>query len=630
MGVAMAGERGGEARAPGWGRRLSSEARGVLLSAALASAIFLPWLGSAGLWDPWEPHYAEASREMLVRDDWVHPYWESAYFFSKPALLLWTSALGLELAGVHDRALPPGSDPAPPSPSGISARAEWAVRLPVALLAVLACALAYAAVRRLVSPRAGLLTALALASSPFYALLARQATPDMPFVALSTSGTLCFAVALWDERSHRAAWAHAGYLLLGLATLAKGLLGVALPGAAFLAWFVVTGDWGRLARLRLAERVRGLWLPLGPLLFLAVAAPWYVVMSLFGGVDDEGKTFAERFWIHDHLRRLGQGVHTTTPGGSFDYFLEQLGYGLFPWVAALPGGLALLARCRARPRDPAESLALLAGLWAVVTYVAMSLSATKFHHYILPAVPPLAILAALFLDRVLREGTEEHAVSILLGLAAFAVVAHSLWMQPKSLSDLFVYNYDRPWPEKELADLHPGVVVGPLRLSLAPRAVIAALSATGGAALFLAWVWGARRAFAASLAGVAAAFALWVSWLHWRELSPHWSQRDLFRTYLAERGSPAEPVAAYAMNWRGETFYSRNLVRQIQDNALARDWASQPGRQWIVTERGRLSSLRAALGTGQRLRVADASSDKYVLVAVEEAPPEPPPAAGQP
>lgn len=605
--------------------RLPQAWRGPLLAGALASAVFLPWLGATGLWDPWEPHYAEVARQMLVRDDWLHPWWESAWFFSKPALSLWLSAAAMGVAGVHQRGLPPGSDPTPPAASGLSVYTEWAVRLPGALLAVLACVLTAVAVGRLVSRRAGLLAAVALATTPFFALMARQATTDMPFVALMTSGAMCFAVALWDERAHRRAWAYAGYLLLGFATLAKGLLGFALPGAAFLAWFLVSGDWGRLGRAMLVERVRGRLVPLGPLLFLAVAAPWYLALSLFGGQDDEGKTFATRFWIHDHFRRLGSGVHTTTPGGGFDYFIEQLGYGLHPWVAMLPGGLGLLARTRPRDRDPARSLTLFAGLWLVVGYALMTFSATKFHHYILPAVPAAAILCAVFLDRLLADGPEEHAVALLLGLVAFAAVGYGLWSRPRSLADLFVYNYDRPYPERELAALHPGVALGPWVASLAPRPTMAVLFVAGGAGLLLAWLWRARRAMAGALLAVALAFGIWVSWFHWRELSPHWSQRDLFWTWLARRGSPAEPVAAWYMNWRGETFYSRNQVRQIQDPGELKDWVARAGRAWVVTERSRLQSLRAALPPDRRARVADRSSVKYYLVEVEEAPAGPAP-----
>src|SRR5512137_2903470 len=124
-------------------------------AAFLAAALFLPGLGSVGLWDPWEPHYAQVSREMIERGDWVHPHWRDAFFFSKPPLLLWTGAAGLALLGD-------------------GAGAEWGLRLPVALLAILGVAFAAAAVARLVSHRASrraaLLAGMALATAPFVAL----------------------------------------------------------------------------------------------------------------------------------------------------------------------------------------------------------------------------------------------------------------------------------------------------------------------------------------------------------------------------------------------------------------------------------------------------------------------------
>src|SRR5512146_734922 len=126
---------------------LPEEWRGVGVVVAFASVVFLPRLGAVGLWDPWEPHYAEVAREMIVRDDYVFPYWESAYFFSKPALAMWMSALAMKVAGVGWRGLPPGSVAGGPTPSGLSAYTEWAVRLPVAVAAILACALVFVAMR---------------------------------------------------------------------------------------------------------------------------------------------------------------------------------------------------------------------------------------------------------------------------------------------------------------------------------------------------------------------------------------------------------------------------------------------------------------------------------------------------
>jgi hypothetical protein len=251
----------------------------------------------------------------------------------------------------------------------------------------------------------------------------------------------------------------------------------------------------------------------------------------------------------------------------------------------------------------------------------MTFSATRFHHYILPMVPAAAVLCAIFLDRLLADGPEEHAVSILLGLLAFAAVGFGLWSRPKILPDLFVYNYDRPYPDREIAALHPGVALGPWVLSLGPRPVMAFLFTAGGAGILFGWLGRSRRAVAGALVAVALAFGIWVSWFHWRELSPHWSQRDLFWTWLAQRRSPSEPVAAWYMNWRGETFYSRDVVRQIQDGGELREWAARSPRAWVVTERNRLQSLRSALPAERRVRIADRSSTKYYLVAIEEAPP---------
>jgi 4-amino-4-deoxy-L-arabinose transferase-like glycosyltransferase len=590
--------------------------RDAAAAALLAAALYVPWLGSEGLWDPWEPHYGEVAREMVERGDWVRPHWQEAWFFSKPPLLPWLGGVGLALAGVHEAALPPGSDPAPPAPTGVSARAEWALRLPVALLAALGVAATCAAVARLASRRAGLLSAAALATSPLQALLARQAVPDAPFVALTSAGALSFAVAVLDARAGPG-WAYAGWLLLGFATLAKGPLGAALVALAFLAWFAATGEWRRMGRVRILERVGPLRLPLGPLAFLAVAGPWLAALTLFDGRDDEGRTFVERFWIHDHFRRLATGVHVPVPAAGFDYYLAPLAHGTFPWVAALPGALGEGLRARPRSRDPRDELALLCGIWALVAWGGITLSATKYPHYALPVVPPLAILSGLFLDRLLREGPADHLPALALGLAAFVAVGLGLAARPKALADLVAYDPRRPWPERELAALHPATRLGPLAFSLHPRAVLNALVWGGGATLALGWLRRSVRGATASLAAIALATSIWLSWVHWRELSPHWTQRDLFRAWLAGRRSPDEPVVAFLMNWRGETFYGRNRVRQVTDPGRLAEIAARPGPVWVIVEQARQPALRAALGPGAQTRVA-AENARYALVEVRD------------
>jgi len=138
-------------------------------------------------------------------------------------------------------------------------------------------------------------------------------------------------------------------------------------------------------------------------------------MFAFDAVDLEGKTFFQRFIVHDHFARLSSGVHTTTPGGNFTYFVEQLGFGMFPWVALLPAALAT-AMTRRRP------LTQLLLLWAVIAFGLFSASATRFHHYILPALPPLAALIALSRPRL---------GSLAAGAVLLCLVAKDLAGHPK-------------------------------------------------------------------------------------------------------------------------------------------------------------------------------------------------------
>jgi len=141
-----------------------------------------------------------------------------------------------------------------------------------------------------------------------------------------------------------------------------------------------------------------------------------------------------------------------------------------------------------------------------------------------------------------------------------------------------------------------------------------------------------RAILAGSLAALAVAFAIFLGWFHWRALSPHWTQRDLFWTY-SHQSAPDEPIGAYLMNWRGETFYSKNRVRQLKENQKLGEFMAGPGdRKWFLVEHARLTALRTALGPSVRLRVVESRNNKFALTVAErreQAPTSPAPAAGQ-
>ncbi len=582
-------------------RALPAERRDVATAVLVAAAILLPWLGAVGLWDPWEVHYGEVARAMVDRGDYVYPFWEGSYFFSKPPLTMWMQALGIVATG----GLAEGNGP-------LGIWIEWGMRMPFALLSLVAVGLVTLSIGRVFNRAAGLLAGLALASSPLWFMLSRQTVTDTPFVLLMTCGLACFIVAEFDPavrgplapdgraKSPRATvWWCWAYLFFALATLAKGLLGFMLPGLFLALYLLFTADWKLLRRARLVH---------GLVLLVVVALPWYLTLCLFDGVDDESKTFFERFFVHDHFRRLGEGVHTTTPGGSFDYFIEQLGFALFPWSALVPGALMMLAGLKPRDPEPRNRALFFLFLWATAAFFLFTFSATKFHHYCFPALPALAILCALFAEKLWREGLEGMALPLLLGIAFYGVMAQNYWLEPQRLVNLFVYMYDRAFPLRELN----------------PRPLYSALFFGGGTAMGIAWLWRSRRALVASLTGTALAFALAVCVLQWPTLSFNWSQRDLFWAYYQQRGNENEPIGAYYLNWRGETFYSSNKVRQIKEEAKFKEFLATPSRVWFVIEQSRYQGLKTKLeSNGRAPRIADRSTNKFFLVSAERTPESP-------
>ena len=727
---------------------LRPELRIAAAVAAFAGLLFIPYLGAVGLWDCWETHYGEVARSMIQRNDYLYTYWESSWFFSKPPLTMWLMALGMQIVGTNRTNGP------------LALYTEWGMRIPFALWSIAALALLSYALCRVVNRRVALATAFALATMPLYFLLTRQAVTDTPLVCAMTCALACGMVGQLDARTkHRAAWWYAFYFFCGLATLAKESLGVVVL-AVFAIYLVLTvapydlQGWEEhllwLTSPSFRNEVRAgtrpmpaLWdqffemrLGTGLLVFAAVGLPWYLAMLFTAtGVDDESKTFLGRL-IHDNFNRLALGVHTTTPGGTFAYYIEQGGYAIFPWVALLPGALAVAARFRIRSMSNTDRVGVLASIWVALLFVVFSISATKFHHYLFPVLPGLGILIALFMDRLWEEGIAAHAVSLIFGLVLFILVAKDLSNNPKNFTDLFVYNYDRPYPfdlvQRPISlfgsrllltgDLFALVMIaaggyvlmetfsGKKRV-VYPRALGLLLGLVGGAiliatgtrgqlspmlfiglglalvALYLGWeagrseksekgrillaggfvalgalvfvAQGLRAAprfdpllpnlvqavnvktglgFAFAVAGtlcvvaavlraramlfgsfwaLAFAFALWFNWSHWVSLSHHWTQRDLFWRYYAQR-KPDEPISAFMMNWRGETLYSKNTVKQIKDNGKLAQYAALPGRKWALVEHNRLQVLKSAVGPEKIVNTIDRDiNNKFVLVTIE-------------
>jgi 4-amino-4-deoxy-L-arabinose transferase-like glycosyltransferase len=237
------------------------------------------------------------------------------------------------------------------------------------------------------------------------------------------------------ERRKKRLFYLAAWYFTALSALAKGAPGLVLPVVVAGAVLVARRDWLELTRVELASFC---------LMFAAVCLPWYVQEFM-----RHGEPFTDRLLFHDMYDRAFVHVHDTNSGTdvSLRYYIWQLGYGLFPWTGLAPLGLgmALGRHDGTAGRDDSgdegrrfRELALLMVLWCVVAFALFTISLTKFHHYALPCTPPLAVGAALVLDRALGErslpgGWRRFAYLAGLGVAALLLVHGAMRLRDGTL-----------------------------------------------------------------------------------------------------------------------------------------------------------------------------------------------------
>lgn len=464
-----------------------------------STVLYLPLLGSYSLTDPWETHYGEVAREMLARDDWISLWWaQDGWFWSKPVLDFWLQGIFFHLLGV-------GYQPDQMLAGvklGLFPQPEWAARLPIFILTVIATQVLYRAIAPSFGRRAAFLGGLVLTCLPYWYLLAHQSMTDMPYVApLATAiGFLLLGIQTDPERE-----AESVVIPLGRSRVAVSAREVALglvlvtalpqilylvsrhvtlqisgppygfrwhldeffagsgggncglpgnadcvrfvpvdplfqPGLGALFWSAALGvllmanrgerrlqrsyfllAWYFTALAALAKGAPGLVLPLAVafvalaatrrfrdferlelpallLIVLVVTLPWYVQMYV-----RHGAPFIERLLIHDMYKRAFLHVHDTNVGDdtSFRYYIWQLGYGLFPFTGIAGASLLYFQRFGDEARSRRAQVLAWLLLWLLLAFGMFSITKTKFHHYILPAVPPLALLSGIVLDRAL-------------------------------------------------------------------------------------------------------------------------------------------------------------------------------------------------------------------------------------
>jgi 4-amino-4-deoxy-L-arabinose transferase-like glycosyltransferase len=223
----------------------------------------------------------------------------------------------------------------------------------------------------------------------------------------------------WGERRTKRLYYLAGWFFAAISTLGKGPAGVALPVLVTLTYLAASRPAEQIVD-RLTRVIRELGqfeILAGTLIVLAVALPWYVAMYV-----RHGPPFTDRLIFHDMFNRAFSHVHDTNEGDdtSFRFYVWQLGYALFPWTGLAP--LALLWWMRGAKDDDGHKTdaSVLLCMWFVFAFALFSFMGTKFHHYIFPAVPPVAMLIGVVLSDMLGPSSKDDPGRRPLFLAAMA------------------------------------------------------------------------------------------------------------------------------------------------------------------------------------------------------------------
>ncbi len=362
----------------------------LLLTLFFGPAYFL-FLGSAPLIEPDEARYAEIAREMLERGDFITPHLNYVKYFEKPPLHYWLTALSFALLGQD----------------------EFAARFPGALAGLLGILWTYHLGRRVLGPAEGLLAALTLGTCVGYQAQARLNIIDPTLTTCLSVALGSFLIASREgERSSRTYY-HLFFLSAALAVLAKGLIGIVLPLGIIGLYLILTRRFSLLRQIPL-------WTGLP--LFLAVSAPWFIVVGL------KNPEFFNFFFVHEHFQRYLSTVHHRVE--PFWWYLPIYLLTILPWSFFLPAALASLWR-----PSPALDGRIFLWLWTGVILLFFSRSKSKLIPYILPVLPPSALLLGptfleSFAGRAFVGRLLLYAASIACALTGVVTIVLHFWPRP--------------------------------------------------------------------------------------------------------------------------------------------------------------------------------------------------------
>ncbi|HUP46476.1 MAG TPA: glycosyltransferase family 39 protein [Thermoanaerobaculia bacterium] len=307
-----------------------------LVVCAVAIAIHL---GGPPLLDPDEGRNAEVAREMAATNDYVVPRLNALPYLDKPIVYFAAAAALMEILGPT----------------------ELAARLPAYLFTLATAALLLWWTRRRIGADEAVVTAIAFLAMPLTVAFARIVIFDSTLTFFIVVAIVAFheAIETTDRR-----WTWLAWTAIALGVLTKGPVAIALPLLVAIPYAV----W--------RKAFRALWSSGGLIAFGAIVTPWVWAISL------QQPDFLRYVLVTETATRMT--TEDLDRAGPPWYFLPYLLGGAMPWTVVAVSSWREWMR-----REPRIVFLL---LWIVVPLVFFSLSQSKRGQYILPLLPPIAVL----------------------------------------------------------------------------------------------------------------------------------------------------------------------------------------------------------------------------------------------
>nr|WP_197541119.1 lipid IV(A) 4-amino-4-deoxy-L-arabinosyltransferase [Xenorhabdus poinarii] len=361
----------------------TSKAGAILMALFFVLTYLLP-LNSRLLWQPDETRYAEISREMLQRGDWIVPYFLDVRYFEKPVAGYWVNNISQWIFGDNNFAVRFGS--------------VFSILISALLLARLAMMMWQCRQTAFVSSLIYISMFIVLSIGSYSVL-------DPMFSLWVTAGIVsCYwTLKAVTTKERSLAWCVLG-LTCGMAFMTKGFLAFALP---VLAMIPIT-----MYLKRFQEMVR--FGSLAVLSAILISLPWVIAIAL-----REPDYWHYFFWVEHIQRFASENAQHIAPVW---YYLPILILGVIPWLGLLPG--ALIKSWKEKKSHP-EMFFLFC--WFVIPFIFFSIAKGKLPTYVLPFIGPLALMMAKYGVDCVKNGNMKALrtnglVNVFIGLLAILIL----------------------------------------------------------------------------------------------------------------------------------------------------------------------------------------------------------------